>query len=83
MTVHQDQEKNALLNHQEGVQVHDGISTDGTKELPASSGYQKRVQDRTTNPSLFNTKEFYLYYLIFITCVPYMFKTGHDASAGM
>lgn len=80
MTVHQDQEKSALLNHQEGVQVHDGISA---KEQQASSDYQKRVQDRSTNPSLFNTKEFYLYYLVFITCVPYMFKTGHDASAGM
>ncbi|KAH7059336.1 MBOAT-domain-containing protein [Linnemannia elongata] len=81
MTLHQDQEKSALLNHQEGVQVHDGISADGTKEQQASSGYQKRVQDRSTNPSLFNTKEFYLYYLVFITCVPYMFKTAHDASA--
>lgn len=82
MTLHQDQEKSALLNHQEGVQVHDGISADGAKEQQASSGYQKRVQDRSTNPSLFNTKEFYLYYLVFITCVPYMFKTAHDASAG-
>lgn len=85
MTVHQDQEKNTLLNHQEGVLIHDGISAEGAKEQPASSTYvhQKRVQDRSTNPSLWNTKEFYLYYLIFITCVPYMFKTGHDASSGM
>ncbi|KAG0290919.1 glycerol transporter [Linnemannia gamsii] len=83
MTVHRDQEKGTLLNHQEGVLVQDEISADGAKEQPAPSTYvhQKRVQDRSTNPSLFNTKEFYLYYLIFITCVPYMFKTGHDASS--
>ncbi|KAF9304315.1 glycerol transporter [Mortierella antarctica] len=41
----------------------------------------KRAQDRSTNPSLWNTKEFYFYYFVFITCIPYMFKTAHDASS--
>ncbi|KAK3810554.1 MAG: MBOAT-domain-containing protein [Linnemannia gamsii] len=43
--------------------------------------YTKRVQDRTTQPSLWNTKEFYFYYLVFMFCIPYMFKTAHDASS--
>ncbi|KAG0376065.1 glycerol transporter [Mortierella sp. AD032] len=84
MTVHQDQEKSTLLNHQEGTQVHVGISAEGANEQqPAPSAYvhQKRVQDRSTNPSLWNTKEFYVYYIVFLVCVPYMFMTGHDASA--
>lgn len=45
--------------------------------------YTKRQQDRTTQPSLWNTKEFYVYYLVFMLCVPYMFKTAHEASSGM
>ncbi|KAF9924289.1 glycerol transporter [Linnemannia zychae] len=83
MTVHQDHEKSALLTQQEDAKLHDELSTEHSKEQTASAPYvhQKRVQDRTTNPSLWNTKEFYFYYLIFIICVPYMFKTGHDASA--
>jgi hypothetical protein len=44
--------------------------------------HSKRTQDRTTQPSLWNTKEFYFYYLVFAFCVPYMFKTAHDASSG-
>lgn len=54
---------------------------------PSSLGHppistRKRAQDRTTQPSLWNTKEFYFYYLVFAFCVPYMFKTAHDASSG-
>jgi hypothetical protein len=49
---------------------------------PAAYSHKKRVLDRTTNPSLWNTKEFYFYYFVFITCIPYMFKTAHDASSG-
>ncbi|KAF9126743.1 glycerol transporter [Mortierella sp. 14UC] len=84
MTVQKDQEKSALLSQQEDALVQDGISAEGAKEQqPAPSVYvhQKRVQDRSTNPSLWNTKEFYFYYIVFLVCVPYMFKTGHDASA--
>ncbi|KAG0271955.1 glycerol transporter, partial [Linnemannia gamsii] len=43
--------------------------------------YTKRQQDRTTQPSLWNTKEFYVYYLVFMFCIPYMFKTAHEASS--
>jgi len=31
-------------------------------------------------PSLWNTPEFYVYYLVFITCVPLMFKAVYDVS---
>ncbi|KAI8596147.1 MBOAT-domain-containing protein [Dissophora ornata] len=47
----------------------------------STNKYSKRVQDRTTQPSLWNTKEFYFYYLVFVVCIPYMFKTAHDASS--
>ncbi|KAG0197258.1 glycerol transporter [Mortierella sp. GBA30] len=52
-------------------------------QKPISTGqpYTKRAQDRTTQPSLWNTKEFYLYYLVFACCLPYMYKTAHDASS--
>lgn len=84
MTVQQDQEMSALLIHREGAKVHEGHSVDGVMEQPASPSvyvHKKRFQDRTTKPSLWNTKEFYFYYLVFIVCIPYMFKTGHDASS--
>lgn len=48
----------------------------------STNKYSKRAQDRTTKPSLWNTREFYFYYLVFLYCVPYMFKTAHDASSG-
>ncbi|KAF9319830.1 glycerol transporter [Podila horticola] len=54
------------------MHLHQPIST---------NKYSKRAQDRTTNPSLWNTREFYFYYLVFLYCVPYMFKTAHDASS--
>ncbi|RUP50267.1 hypothetical protein BC936DRAFT_139806 [Jimgerdemannia flammicorona] len=31
-------------------------------------------------PPRWNTSEFYLYYLFFIVCIPYMFKVGFDVS---
>ncbi|KAK3828402.1 MAG: putative glycerol transporter [Benniella sp.] len=48
---------------------------------PATSKHTRRPQDRTTHPSLWNTKEFYFYYLVFAYCVPHMFKTAHEASS--
>ncbi|KAF9165643.1 glycerol transporter [Actinomortierella ambigua] len=46
-----------------------------------ATGYQsRRVRDRTTQPSLWHTKEFYVYYVIFLICVPYMFKVAHETS---
>ncbi|KAF9969639.1 glycerol transporter, partial [Modicella reniformis] len=41
----------------------------------------RRAQDRTTQPPLWNTKEFYFYYLVFAWCLPFMFKTAHEASS--
>lgn len=35
------------------------------------------------SPSLWNTTEFYLYYLVFIICVPLMFKAVYDVSKCM
>lgn len=49
---------------------------------PITSKHTKRAQDRTTQPPLWNTKEFYFYYLVFAYCVPHMFKTAHEASSG-
>ncbi|KAG0254143.1 glycerol transporter [Mortierella polycephala] len=54
-------------------QHHQPIST--------HSKHTKRAQDRTTQLSLWNTKEFYMYYLVLAFCLPYMFKTAHEASS--
>ncbi|KAG0307804.1 glycerol transporter [Dissophora globulifera] len=86
------QKKDSLIqaNHRSGTQA-DAVSppaaeqdkpTTGSASLAAPKAvYKKRSQDRSTNPSLWNTKEFYFYYFVFVTCVPYMFKTAHDASS--
>ncbi|KAF9896809.1 glycerol transporter, partial [Lobosporangium transversale] len=47
----------------------------------STNKHSKRGQDRSTNPALWNTKEFYFYYLVFAFCLPYMFKSAHDASS--
>ncbi|KAF9173953.1 glycerol transporter [Mortierella sp. AD010] len=47
----------------------------------STTKHSRRIQDRTTQPSLWNTREFYVYYLVFAFCLPYMFKTAHDASS--
>ncbi|KAG0199472.1 glycerol transporter [Mortierella sp. GBA30] len=71
-----------------GVNSDELSSFVGQSQLPEDQSqdtaryvHKKRVQDRSTKPSLWNTKEFYFYYFVFITCVPYMFKTAHDASS--
>ncbi|KAG0337005.1 glycerol transporter [Podila horticola] len=58
-----------------------GQASSSSSSTTTTTKHVKRVQDRTTNPSLWNTKEFYFYYFVFITCIPYMFKTAHDASS--
>ncbi|KAF9357035.1 glycerol transporter [Mortierella sp. AD094] len=57
------------------------LAAEGSNSQASTDSHKRRTQDRSTNPSLWNTKEFYFYYLVFITCVPYMFKTAHDASS--
>ncbi|KAF9984213.1 glycerol transporter [Modicella reniformis] len=69
-----------------GAQHEDLSSFVGQSQQLESSeqqaqGYRKRIQDRTTRPPLWYTKEFYVYYFVFATAVPYMFKTAHDASS--
>ncbi|KAG0245828.1 MBOAT, membrane-bound O-acyltransferase family-domain-containing protein [Mortierella sp. GBAus27b] len=55
---------------------------EGSSQAAApTQGYKKRIQDRTTKPPLWHTTEFYIYYFIFVTAVPYMFKTAHDAGS--
>jgi hypothetical protein len=42
-----------------------------------SAGLAKRA---VTEPSKWNTLEFYVYYVIFVVTVPYMFKVAYDVS---
>ena len=44
------------------------------------NGGQKAVTGTETSPSLWNSPEFYVYYLIFLVCVPLMFKAVYDVS---
>jgi hypothetical protein len=39
-----------------------------------------RVPDKRAEPSKWNTLEFYVYYLVFLTVVPYMFWIAYDVS---
>lgn len=92
----QEHEHHLLLNLNSHNQNHDDSSSSFVGQADNSSShhhhhhqpittapkYTKRQQDRTTQPSLWNTKEFYVYYLVFMFCVPYMFKTAHEASSG-
>ncbi|KAF8941313.1 MBOAT, membrane-bound O-acyltransferase family-domain-containing protein [Dissophora ornata] len=84
----QKDEQDSLLhvNGQSGAQPEQVSLVVGQSQQPpvdAAPAYvhKRKFQDRTTNPSLWNTKEFYFYYFVFITCIPYMFKTAHDASS--
>lgn len=44
------------------------------------NGGQKAVTSNETSPPLWNTAEFYIYYLVFLICVPLMFKAVYDIS---
>ncbi|KAF9286455.1 glycerol transporter [Mortierella alpina] len=81
----QDQEsgRRVVGAHSEEMSSFVGQSQSSDNQSQPTSDYvhKKKVQDRSTNPSLWNTKEFYFYYFVFITCIPYMFKTAHDASS--
>ncbi|KAF8979536.1 glycerol transporter [Entomortierella lignicola] len=86
-----EQEQNSLLHVNQqgdaerrvsGTRAEEPSQAAESSNSQASANTQgRKPRDRSTNPSLWNTKEFYFYYLVFITCVPYMFKTAHDASA--
>jgi hypothetical protein len=39
-----------------------------------------RVPDKRAEPPKWNTLEFYVYYLVFLTVVPYMFWIAYDVS---
>jgi hypothetical protein len=50
-------------------------------EASSSSPVRKPAQ-QGTNPSKWNTPEFYFYYLVFLAVIPIMFKSVYDVSKG-
>jgi hypothetical protein len=80
MIEHRKQEQPSL--HARDNETAQRESQPEGSQVASTQGYRKKVQDRTTKPPLWNTKEFYVYYFVFVTVVPYMFKTAHDASSG-
>lgn len=48
--------------------------------ISGSSGKTDRQGRPVAQPSLWNTPEFYVYYLVFIIAVPYMFWIAYDVS---
>ncbi|KAF9433347.1 glycerol transporter [Entomortierella beljakovae] len=74
---HGDVERRATGNKSEELQTAGSNSNNNS----STTTQHKSSRDRSTNPSLWNTKEFYFYYFVFVTVVPYMFKTAHDASS--
>ncbi|KAF9916877.1 glycerol transporter [Lobosporangium transversale] len=85
MTGHQEQEQHPLLHVNNNNNNNNDVGQQDLTDKPSTSGtqstYKKRAQDRSTNPPLWYKKEFYIYYFAFVTIVPYMFKTAHDASS--
>ncbi len=43
-------------------------------------GRLQNALDKRAEPPKWNTPEFYLYYLVFLVCVPYMFWIAYDVS---
>ncbi|KAF9352877.1 glycerol transporter [Mortierella sp. NVP85] len=79
MVEHRKQEQPSL--HARDNETAQRESQPEGSQVASAQGYTKKVQDRTTKPPLWHTKEFYVYYFIFVTVLPYMFKTAHDASS--
>ncbi|CAG8439457.1 1794_t:CDS:2 [Ambispora gerdemannii] len=81
---------NDLIELREKVQItvsnnHNNEPHSSTKYtvLPSSSDASNITSDKVNpkiNPSRWNTLEFYCYYLVFIICVPMMFKIAIDLS---
>ena len=55
---------------------------DARKDSIAKNGVDKRISSKA-QPSKWNTPEFYLYYLVFLICVPLMFWIPYQVSKRM
>ncbi len=56
---------------------------DPAKPLPDQSRRSRSANPaESAQPSLWNTPEFYFYYVIFITFIPLMIKSVYDVSQG-
>lgn len=55
---------------------------EGGAGVKPRNGGQKAVTSNEASPSLWTTPEFFVYYLIFLICVPLMFKAVYDVSKG-
>lgn len=53
---------------------------DGSK--PAVTDNESAAKLKTTQPSRWNTPEYYFYYLVFLVIVPLMFYVPHTVSRG-
>ena len=53
---------------------------EGGAGIRPRNGGQKAITSNEASPPLWNTAEFYIYYLIFLICVPLMFKSVYDVS---
>ncbi|KAF9429700.1 glycerol transporter, partial [Entomortierella beljakovae] len=70
-----------LDSPRETIEESSFVGQAGRHSPSNSSKPSRRNQDRTTKPSLWNTKEFYIYYVALAFCLPYMFKAAHQASS--
>ena len=52
----------------------------GSKKDGSARGASVRTDSNLIEPSKWNTPEFYFYYFIFITAIPYMFWIAYDVS---
>jgi protein-cysteine N-palmitoyltransferase HHAT len=56
---------------------------DPANPLPVQSGgFKSKDSIDNVQPPRWNTPEFYLYYLVFLICIPLMFKSVLDVSKG-
>ncbi|KXX78169.1 Glycerol uptake protein 1 [Madurella mycetomatis] len=59
--------------------ARDGADKRGNSSSSSSSS-SSRTPDKRAGPSKWGTLEFYVYYLVFLTVVPYMFWIAYDVS---
>lgn len=70
----------ASTPHKAVAAVRADSARSNPKKDGSARGSSTRVDSGVMQPSRWNTLEFYFYYFVFITCIPYMFWIAYDVS---
>jgi hypothetical protein len=70
----------ASTPHKSIADAHAGPAGSKAKKNDSAPGTSVRTDSKVVEPSKWNTPEFYLYYFVFLTVIPYMFWIAYDVS---